>query len=122
MKRPDIPKHFRMAALQCDFEGGRDNTLSVPAKWKEYGFNYEQLFHTHAELYSAVFEKEKHGEILREYLKKEKENGIDVILYMNCHILLESQKDKFGEWAVADKDGSYKMLYGTYASCCLNST
>lgn len=122
MKRPDIPKHFRMAALQCNFEGGRDKTLGVPAKWNDFGFNYEQLFHTHAELYSAIFEKEKHGELLTEYLKQEKENDIDVILYMNCHILLESQRSKFGEWAVVNKDGSYKLLYGTYGACCLNSS
>lgn len=122
MEKMSIPKHFRMAALQCDFEGGEKGTLAKPALWKEFGFNYEQLFHTHAELYSAVFEEEKHGSILKKYLDEEKNNNIDVILYMNCHILLESQRPKFPEWAIVDKNGSYTMLYGTYGACCLNSS
>lgn len=122
MKQMDIPKHFRMVALQCDFEGGEKGTLAKPALWKEFGFNYEQLFHTHAELYSAVFEKEKHAAILEKYLDEEKKNGIDVILYLNCHILLESQRPMFPEWAIVDKNGSYAMLYGTYGACCLNSS
>ena len=122
MEQMNIPKHFRIAALQCDFEGGEKGTLAKPALWKEFGFNFEQLFHTHAELYSAVFEKEKHGAILKKYLDEEKKHGIDVILYLNCHILLESQRPKFPEWAIVDKSGSYTMLYGTYGACCLNST
>jgi hypothetical protein len=111
-----------MAALQCNFEGGPVETLKIPSLWREYGFNYEQLFHTHAELYSAVFQREKHGKLLKEYLGNSKSCGISTILYLNCHILLESQEKMFGEWAVVNKDGSYKILYDTYKACCLNSS
>ena len=56
-----LPRHMRIAALQCDFEGGRENTLKVPELWNSFGFNVEQLFHTHGEFYSAVFQKDKGG-------------------------------------------------------------
>ena len=117
-----IPNHLRIAALQCNFEGGEDNTLAVADLWKEYGYNAEQLFHLHSELYSAVFDKEKHSAILGKYLRKTRENGIDVILYMNCHILLNSQAEKFSEWAKVDRDGNYIHLYETYKACCVNTS
>ena len=114
--------HLRIAALQCNFEGGREKTLLVPAVWNEFGFNVEQLFHTHSELYSAVFDKDRHGDLLEKYLLEAGKNGISIILYMNCHILLDSQKDKISEWAQVDRNGDYILSYGTYYACCLNST
>lgn len=117
-----LAHHMRIAALQCNFEGGREQTLLVPKLWKEFGFNVEQLFHTHSEMYSAVFDKEKHEDLLREYLTEAKKNGISIILYMNCHILLDSQKNKISEWAQVDKDGNYILLYNTYNACCINSS
>ena len=89
--------HKRIAALQCNFEGGEANTLKVADLWKEYGYNTEQLFHLHSELYSAVFDKKKHSVLLKKYLQKTKTNSIDVIMYMNCHILLTSQEEKYPE-------------------------
>lgn len=116
-----LPRHIRIAALQCDFEGGFDRTLRVPALWQDYGFNVEQLFHTHAEMYSAVFDAARHGERLRRYIAESRARGIEIVLYMNCHILLDSQADRAEAWAQRKADGSYHRPYGTYYGCCLNS-
>ena len=117
----DHARHLRIRAQQCNFYT-EDQTLALPAENAEIGFNYEQLFHTHAELYSAVFDSRKHRALLEKYLKGCDKNDIKVILYMNCHILLPSQQDKYPEWAVVGSHGSYTMLYETYASGCLNSS
>ena len=122
MNNNPLPRHMRIAALQCDFEGGRENTLKVPELWHTFGFNVEQLFHTHGELYSAVFRKDVHKDILNDYVAECRKYGISIILYMNCHILLESQKDKAEEWAQIDKNGEYVKYYTTYNGCCLNSS
>jgi hypothetical protein len=117
-----LPNHMRIAALQCNFEGGLEKTLKVADLWKEYGFNVEQLFHTHCQMYSAVFDKDKHSEVLSSYLEKTKFNNIAVILYMNCHILLDSQKDMWNQWAQINNKGEYTVMYGTYKACCVNSS
>lgn len=116
----DNVKHLRISAQQCNFST-KEQTLAHPDAMSEIGFNYEQLFHTHAELYSAVFDSRKHRELLEKYLEKCRVNDIKAILYMNCHILLPSQRDKYEEWAVIGANGSRTMLYETYASGCLNS-
>ncbi|NOY75986.1 MAG: hypothetical protein GXP32_09400, partial [Kiritimatiellaeota bacterium] len=36
MKTLKLPRHIRLAALQCDFEGGEDNTLRIPELWREF--------------------------------------------------------------------------------------
>lgn len=113
---------MRIAALQCDFEGGADKTLEVPTLWKEFGFDTEQLFHPMGELYSAVFDKKKHGDIVRKYIDKSTTSDISIILYLNCHILLESQNHLADTWAQIEGDGSYRKLYGTYLACCMNSS
>ena len=118
----ELPKHLRIAALQCNFEGGPEQTLRVPALWQEFGFNVEQLFHTHGELYSAVFDRERYGELVEQYLEECRSRDIAVILYMNCHILLRSQDDMAGEWAQQDRDGELIKSYGSYYACCLNSS
>ncbi len=117
-----INKHMRTAALQCDFEGGPARTMKVPGLWQEFGFDTEQLFHTHAELYSAVFDAARHGAKLKKYLAESRRRGIKTILYLNCHILLASQNRRAAEWALVDRTGAYTKLYGTYYSCCLNSS
>ncbi|MCK5843346.1 MAG: beta-galactosidase trimerization domain-containing protein, partial [Victivallales bacterium] len=122
MNTPKLPHHMRIAALQCNFEGGEENTLRVPKFWSECGFDTEQLFHPIGELYSAVFDKEKHGRIFGEYMDKSTEAGVSIILYLNCHILLESQNNMAEEWAQVLPDESYRKLYETYFSCCLNSS
>ncbi|MCK5843549.1 MAG: hypothetical protein KAG97_02505, partial [Victivallales bacterium] len=122
METPKLPRHMRIAALQCNFEGGEENTLRIPELWNDFGFDAEQLFHPIGELYSAVFEKEKHADILRRYLEKSAEAGIKIILYLNCHILLKSQEDKAKEWARCEADGTYMKLYETYLANCLNSS
>lgn len=117
-----LPYHMRIAALQCNFEGGVEQTLQVPGLWQEFGFSVEQLFHTHSELYSAIFEQDRHGELLAKYTAECQSRGIEIILYMNCHILLESQRDMALEWAQVSRDGEYVKSYGTYHACCLNSS
>lgn len=116
------PKHLRTVALQCNFEGGPRQTLKIPQRWAEFGFDTEQLFHTHAELYSAVFDAARHGALLEKYLAESRRRGIKIILYLNCHILLASQAARAADWALVDKSGAYAKLYGTYYGCCLNST
>lgn len=115
-----LKKHFRLAALQCNFQT-REQTLSMPKFWHDNGFNTEQLLHTHADLYSAIYDPSKHKEIMTEYLKNSQQNGIDTIVYMNCHILGPSLKDHYDDWCVISKDGSHPKLYGTYPGACLNS-
>ncbi len=122
MTTPKLPHHMRIAALQCNFEGGEENTLRIPEFWSECGFNTEQLFHPIGELYSAVFDKSKHENILHKYMEKSKEADVAIILYLNCHILLESQNHMLDEWGQTLSDGSYRKLYGTYYACCLNSS
>lgn len=118
-----LPPHMRIAALQCDFEGGQEKTLEMPGKWKDFGFNVEQLFHTHAELYNAVYEEDRHKEILTKYLAETKKSGIKVILYLNCHILLPSQNHLREQWAKRNKDGEFIKLYSeVYYSPCMTST
>lgn len=112
--------HFRISAQQCNFDTD-EQALLLPDVLSEIGFNYEHLFHTHAELYNAVFDSRKHRVLLEKYLKRCRANDIKIILYMNCHILLPSQEDKYREWAVVGADGAYTMLYETYVSGCLNS-
>lgn len=123
MTKPSrLPHHLRIAALQCNFEGGPTKTLLVPGLWKHFGFNVEQLLHTHAELYSAVFDRRRHGTLLRRYLAESRKHGLATILYMNCHILLDSQKGRIRDWAAVRKDGTYARLYETYYGCCVNSS
>ena len=122
METPKLSQHMRMAALQCNFEGGKEKTLKIPTLWKEFGFDTEQLFHPIGELYSAVFDKEEHADILKRYCAESANAGINIILYLNCHILLKSQNHMANEWARQNIDGSYTKLYETYFANCLNST
>ncbi|MDI6773774.1 MAG: beta-galactosidase trimerization domain-containing protein [Verrucomicrobiota bacterium] len=117
-----LPLHIRIAALQCNFEGGPKKTLLVPGLWRRFGFNVEQLLHTHAEVYSAVFDRRRHGALLSRYIAEARRNGLAIILYLNCHILLESQKDRVAHWAMIGKDGKALRLYNTYYGCCVNSS
>jgi hypothetical protein len=94
----------------------------VPGRWRHFGFDVEQLFHPHAELYSAVFDRRKHESLMRRYLAESRRKGLSVILYLNCHILLESQQGKAEDWAMLRKDGDYAKLYDTYYGCCVNSS
>ncbi len=115
-----MKKHLRIAAQQCNFRT-REQTLNTPELWREFGFNAEQLFHTHADSYSALYHESVHGELVNEYLDNARKNNIDIIVYMNCHILGPSIADRKDEWAVINQDGSFPYFYETYPVCCLNS-
>lgn len=115
-----MKKHVRIAALQCNFQTP-EQTLSMPDFWAENGFNTEQLLHTHADLYSAIYDPKRHKALMEQYLLRSKANGIRTIVYMNCHILGPSLKEHFGDWCIRQKDNSQKLLYSTYPACCLNS-
>lgn len=112
---------MRIAALQCNYEGGEAATLRVPGLWQEFGFNAEQLFHTHSDLYTGVFDRERHGALLTRYLAEARGRGLAVILYMNGHILLPSQDDKLEAWGQKTRDGAYDTCYGSYYVPCLHS-
>lgn len=121
MKDNKISKHFRLAALQVNYEGGDEDTLKVPKLWNQYGFNVEQLFHTHAEMYNAIYDHEKHQKIVQEYLQEAESQGVQIILYMNCHILSPSQDEYAPEWAILDEKEDYLMCYDIYKMNCVNS-
>ena len=89
-----MKKHVRIAALQCNFQS-REQTLSMTDFWASKGFNTEQLLHTHADLYSAIYDPERHHDLMKEYLERSRKNGVDTIVYMNVHILGPSLKDHF---------------------------
>ena len=112
-------KPLRIAALQCNFEGGREQTLAVPAKWQTMGFNTEQLFHPMADVYSALFDEQQHGALLIDYLKETRARGLRVIVYLNVHILGPSVGHRL-DWAQQTAEGSYPKLYDTYYACCFN--
>ncbi len=112
---------MRIAALQCNFEGGRARTLGVPAKWREMGFNVEQLFHPMAESYCALFNKRRYGPLLTQYLKEARARKLRVILYLNIHIITPSLAFNKKTWAQRTPDGRYTMFYDTYFACCVNS-
>ena len=116
-----MKKHLRIAALQCNFQT-REETLKMPAFWQDFGFNAEQLLHTHADMYSAVYEEKTHGKLLEEYMQNSAANNLSTIVYMNCHILGPSIADRKAEWGVVDANGDYPLSYGTYPACCLNSS
>ena len=116
-----MKKHLRIAALQCNFQT-REQTLNMPAFWRKFGFNTEQLLHTHADMYSAVYEENVHGELLTEYMRESAANELSTIVYMNCHILGPSIADRKEEWGVRDINGEYPLSYRTYPACCLNSS
>jgi len=108
---------MRIAALQCNFES--DN-LAIIDKWADMGVNVEQLFHPMGDSYSAIYQPEKHREILKAYIKKAHENGIKIILYLNVHILGPTLADNAEIWSQRKADGSINYLYGTYPSICMN--
>jgi hypothetical protein len=112
-------KPLRIAAMQCNFEGGREQTIAVPAKWQEMGFNTEQLFHPMADAYSALFDEKQHGALLADYLKETRARGLRVIVYLNVHILGPSIGHRL-DWAQQSADCSYPKLYDTYYACCFN--
>ena len=115
-----MKKHLRIAALQCNFQS-REKTLSMPEFWAENGFDTEQLLHTHADLYSAVYDPARHKALVAEYLERSQKQGLQTIIYMNCHILGPSLAPHFQDWSIQRADGSQALLYGTYPACCLNS-
>ncbi|MFA6816447.1 MAG: alpha-amylase family protein, partial [Lentisphaeria bacterium] len=115
-----MKKHFRLAALQCNFQT-REKTLEMPDIWHKMGFNMEQLLHTHADLYSAIYDPNQHQKLMREYLKRSRDHHLSTIIYMNCHILGPALKEHFEDWSIKNEKGEKPLLYGTYPACCLNS-
>ncbi|NLS80014.1 MAG: hypothetical protein GXY76_22465, partial [Chloroflexi bacterium] len=74
MTKPWYEKPLRIAALQCNFEGGR--TLDVVDKWVDMGFNAEQLFHPMADAYSALYDPALHHDLMAAYVSKAKAAGL----------------------------------------------
>ncbi|MBI4028298.1 MAG: hypothetical protein HY360_25160 [Verrucomicrobia bacterium] len=110
---------MRIAALQCNFEEGQ--TLAVADRWKQIGFNVEQVFHPMADSYSALFDLKQHGALLEGYLARLKRNGLHSILYLNVHVLGPSLAHMKDDWAQRGADGGFPLFYDTYHPCCVNS-
>jgi hypothetical protein len=119
MDAPWYERPMRIAALQCNYEGGK--TLEVADRWARMGFNVEQLFHPMADGYSALFDPTRHRRALADYARRARRRGLRIIVYLNVHILGPSQNDRRDEWAQRDADGRFPKMYGTYYACCLNS-
>lgn len=116
-----VDRPMRIGALQCNFEGGREQTLAVTDTWRKLGINVEQLFHPCADSYSALFNEEQHGEILRAYLDRARSRQMRVILYLNVHTIGPSLAQHAATWAQQCADGSFPLLYDTYYATCYNS-
>ncbi|MFA6997781.1 MAG: beta-galactosidase trimerization domain-containing protein [Victivallaceae bacterium] len=113
--------HLRIAALQCNFQD-REHTLGMPEIWHDMGFSAEQLLHTHADMYSAIYDPTVHRNLLVEYLDKSKKQELETIVYMNCHILGPSIAGHYREWGIRNIDGeTFPRFYNTYYGCCLSS-
>ena len=78
------------------------------------------MLHTHADTYSAIYDENIHEELLEKYIENSQKQGLDTIVYMNCHILGPSIAER-KDWTVCDKNGEYPLSYNTYPACCLNS-
>ncbi|NQU11474.1 beta-galactosidase trimerization domain-containing protein [bacterium] len=121
MPSPWYERPLRIAALQCNFEGGTRQTLAVSDKWKTMGFNTEQLFHPMADSYSALFDVRRDGPLLKKYLARSRRNGIRIILYLNVHIIGPAHAKHAAQWAQRDRQGNAYKLYDTYDATCYNS-
>jgi len=110
---------MRIAALQCNFETG-DNR-AVINKWLDMGFNTEQLFHPIGDDYSALYDPEKHHQILADYIADAHAKNLRIILYLNVHILGPTLAHNAPDWAQQNADGSIVKMYDTYPAVCINS-
>jgi len=111
---------MRIAALQCNFQS-EEQTLKMPEFWQDFGFNTEQLLHTHADMYSAIYDESRHGKLVEQYMANSQAHDISTIVYMNCHILGPSIAHRKDEWAIRNAEGKNPLFYNTYPGCCLNS-
>jgi len=119
MTRQWYDKPMRIAALQCDYDGY--DPLKVLDEWVARRFNVEQLFHPMAASYTAIFDEQRHGQAVRDYIRRAKSRGVRIILYVNVHIIPDFQEHMVNEWAQRGADGSFVKLYETYYSPCINS-
>lgn len=114
-------KPMRIGAMQwCQ----GDDALKVPEVLEEGGFNVEQLLHLIATEQSivAVFNNERDGAILSEYIRKSKDIGTRIILYFNAHIIDRQEAENKPEWVQRHKNGEAISAYDTYFLTCVNSS
>jgi len=109
-------KPMVISAVQCEIPDSFDVLRNYSSKY----FNVEQLLHTHANGYSAVYEEHLHGEKLKKYLKEAKEKGLHEIVYYNVHFLNEAQLKGNDECLVRQEDGSILPAYNTGGYVCIN--
>lgn len=111
---------MRIGAIQWS-QG--ENTFKVPDILNDGGFNVEQLLHILASEgnIAAVFNNERDGIKLKEYIKKSKELGTRIILYYNAHIVGRQDAENNPNWVQRHKDGEAISAYDTYFHTCVNS-
>jgi hypothetical protein len=107
-----------IGAVQCK----QERPFDVPGVWAENGFNTEQLLH----LFDSggchgFFVPEKHREELLRYIQSSGKSGIDIILYLNVHTMIEEQYREHPEFAQRDKAGGLPKSYATQYYVCVNS-
>jgi hypothetical protein len=111
---------LRTAALQCDYENGKN--LEVIDHWAKMGFNVEYLKHLLDNGgVMAEFDLKTQGKKLRRYLDRAKVKNLRIILYMNVHILPPDLTAHTEEWCQRQADGTFHMNYSTYYALCVRS-
>ena len=109
-------KPMVISAVQCEIP----DSFEVLRNYSSKHFNVEQLLHTHANGYSAIYEEHLHGEKLTKYLKEAKEKGLREIVYYNVHFVNEKQLNDYQECLIRQKDGSRLPAYHTGGYLCVN--
>ncbi len=106
-----------ISAVQCEIP----DSFEVLREYSSKHFNVEQLLHTHANGYSAIYEEELFGEKVKKYLKEAREKGLREIVYYNCHFFNEKQLKGNENCLIVDKEGKTMPAYQTGAYTCINA-
>jgi len=105
-----------ISAIQCNYT----DSFEVLRDFTGPHFNAEQLMHTHAQDFNALYDEAIHGEKLTQYLKESREKGIREIIYYNVHCILMEGANKHPEWLLRGKDGKHITAYDNEAYVCTN--
>ena len=114
-------KPLRIGAMQWNL--GED-AFKAPGILKNGGFNTEQLLHIMAagdNIGLTVFDEERDGEKLSEYIRLSGEKGIKIILYFNAHMVDADTCRENGDWAQTDRSGKPLSAYQKFILTCVNS-
>lgn len=110
---------LRIAAIQ--FSQRSEDTMKVPEIIADGGFNVEQLLHVVGNGGYGLYRKEKHYDILKQYIADSKKRGIGIILYANSHMVEPGQYKLHPDWVQVGPDNNAADVYSTYLYACVNS-